>query len=170
MQGKGFTCLAAFSLALCLFTGVLWQRSLRDCDLLIGGRATASRFTCTSEFGVLVFEYESKQKGTVFPGWSYFVSPLPRRFRTHDDLLGFAVYEETANHYHLLPPTLLRGVTIPHGFVFSLAAVLPGLWVVRRQRRKSAQWRREHGLCPRCGYDLRASSNRCPECGTSMVR
>jgi len=119
---------------------------------------------------MLVFEYESKQQGTILPGWSYFVSPLPRRFRNHDDLLGFAAYQGTAKHFHLLPATRLHGVTIPHWFPFILTAVLPALWLVRRRRRRAAQWRRDHGLCPRCGYDLRATSDRCPECGTQMAQ
>lgn len=41
--------------------------------------------------------------------------------------------------------------------------------VIPQHRRETEQtWRLRNGLCLRCGYDLRGSSERCPECGTSF--
>ena len=65
-------------------------------------------------------------------------------------------------------------------FAFMLSLPLLGvLWVVmlargmfragRGVRRIRGVFRAGHGLCPSCGYDLRASPGRCPECGATGI-
>jgi hypothetical protein len=59
------------------------------------------------------------------------------------------------------PPPPGVAVSLPYW----LLAVVIGTWpaarvIVRVRRRRAAP-----GLCPTCGYDLRATPERCPECG-----
>ncbi len=55
-----------------------------------------------------------------------------------------------------------RGICIPHWFLALLFAVLPALYLRAAIRSRK---RRLRGQCPTCGYDLRATPERCPECG-----
>jgi hypothetical protein len=60
-------------------------------------------------------------------------------------------------------------VRVPHWALLLLAALPPvfGFGVITRAVRRG---RRKRGLCANCGYDLRASADRCPECGTPKPR
>lgn len=40
---------------------------------------------------------------------------------------------------------------------------------IRLRLRHRRLYRHRHGLCPSCGYDMRASSERCPECGVTRL-
>jgi hypothetical protein len=73
--------------------------------------------------------------------------------------------------WRLYKYTDLCGVEIhlPHWFAALVFAILPSLWLFLRLRNPRAK-RLRLGLCPSCGYDLRATPNRCPECGAVPVR
>jgi hypothetical protein len=54
----------------------------------------------------------------------------------------------------------------PHGVLAPVFAACPAIQVITVLRRQRVRRRREAGQCAACGYDLRATPGRCPECGT----
>jgi hypothetical protein len=80
--------------------------------------------------------------GTLPSGFSYW---------PHDAMLVVQNSEYVSYHHWLMPMWFVTGV-------FALPMAVQLLLFLRRNRVRE-------GMCPVCGYDLRATPDRCPECG-----
>ncbi len=56
------------------------------------------------------------------------------------------------------------GISAVVNVIVGIAGII---YTRRRHIENLRQRRRRAGLCPECGYDLRATPDRCPECGSA---
>ncbi len=54
---------------------------------------------------------------------------------------------------------------LPYWVLVIAFAFLPFVWIARFARQRGRDRLKAGGCCVRCGYDLRATADRCPECG-----
>ncbi len=170
MKRKLFNLAAALSLVLFVAVCVLWVRSywvaegvgwhgrFHECGLG-WSRGTICFTRSDAFFGVhwedgLGFRYEWDRAWDM-GGWKLLATA-----RIYWHWAGFS-------HAYLVPGQLVSRLwTVPIWSVVAGALVLPARWVMLHRGRWRRQERRSLGLCPTCAYDLRASPERCPECGT----
>jgi hypothetical protein len=154
-----FNLAAAVLLLLCAATVFLWARSYRYGDFLsIFRSSTEYRFA--SVRGQICFQADATNHPDGARNWSV-RSPLypidsPATIAYSYTRLGFT-WTECA-YAHRWPARFVI-VAIPFWFLVALQLALPIRWAYQHR------WRSPAGHCPNCGYDLRATPERCPECG-----
>ena len=153
---------------------VMWVRSHRVADVV------GYEWRFTAHDGVYWIRYTAvgSVRGTVQVGAGHFLPlnvPLAslgrglyaeRRVISSSATRATPAWSVLGLEYHRIElPTGFYSwsIGVPYWFLCACAAAMSFLawWRWRRARRKV-------GTCARCGYDLRESRERCPECGTPV--
>src|SRR5438046_5389810 len=83
-----------------------------------------------------------------------------------------AIHWPNWEYFDYSPATAARGLWLNDqyhlGIPWWLVFLLSGLPLLPLRRCGRNAIRVSKGLCPTCGYDLRATPERCPECGTAI--
>jgi hypothetical protein len=189
MLRRLFTLLSALSLLLCAATAALWARSYFVLDAVAGCVSeTPTSGTYGQAFSnrgaISLRRFDVTLTGAAAPPPGYRVrdginidvgqqrhwtrgDPQPWAQGRFHYLLGFSSYDGTYRRRPLRDVTQFerdRGITLPHWLPMVFAAAAPALWW-RQSRKRMQRSRGRAGLCEACGYDLRGTPDRCPECG-----
>jgi hypothetical protein len=179
MRRKLLNLATALSLVLPCAVAVLWVRSYWTADVagVVRQVPTPHSRLVWSANGDVTYRHQASPPGSkaVYqsPGWIYGHGPANAR----DDFVFFG-----SNVHRFLGVTYadnvwkssrgdpLNGereilVRVPYWLLLAATGALPIKRLLLRRRRRRAA-RAAAGLCAVCGYDLRASPDRCPECGT----
>lgn len=171
MKRRWFNIVTVCTLLLCLAFVVLWVRSYWVTDIIEHTTPYTER---SGYWGIAV----QSDRGSVFTGDFSTHRPIGLGeqgftygrynavYRTRDSTstvtqMGFGYRYRYISH-----DDYLRAFVMPHWIFVLLTAILPTRWLSLYRRNRL---RKLKGLCPKCGYDLRASKERCPECGTPVI-
>jgi hypothetical protein len=194
MRRRVFQIAVVLSLLLCIASGALWARSytlvhafqLREGTWLEKDLFRERVISTTFGFGSFWMSVRSEDMHLDHPHELFGgrMGPMERRFRAANANGEFRVIHasqpiiprrrSTLNrdgrfqiHWsHDVKPaldTIWASVLFPAWLLPIFFAILPGIAIARRLKHRRCI---RNNFCTNCGYDLRASSDRCPECGS----
>jgi hypothetical protein len=177
---------AVLSLLMCVAVAAMWVRSY-FLDEHVGDIVTGGHASLVASFkGQLFLEHQSYwdcgdrvwDREKINPGSEEIPGSRESTCIWHE-AIGFGVGSGTIYTWpeYLYPDVLTQppltdpryerntfeALVIPYWAVVGLLAVGPMRWVYQTWKRATAI---PIGSCQTCGYDLRATPNRCQECGT----
>lgn len=172
-----FNWVACASLLACLAIIGVWIRSYHTFDVIqyhiphraddflgiIGEGKVALIFGVQHTDGLIRADLPDKESA----GWSYYESIwYYKNFVLHNEgwirgpwkFVGFQLGIRDGIGFNEF-----RIMIFPLWFILALCSFPAGLWLWKTRLNRKRVCR---GLCAKCGYDLRASPDRCPECGS----
>jgi hypothetical protein len=150
------------STLLCLFTIALWLAA-ENATVFSIFRASHGRLVCVD-----IFQPDNQSSGpavllTSYDGW-----PSVERLQLHIGTLDeYPEIPDTTKYSWLKERDIFRIPLIAIAGIAAVPMVVVGARAVRRRRISTL--READKLCVLCGYDLRATPDRCPECGTATT-
>ncbi|CAN5572732.1 hypothetical protein BH09PLA1_BH09PLA1_02870 [soil metagenome] len=177
MRRNVFAISASISAIACVAVTALWAVSYRTtCAFAaLGFLATDPRFLQSEPLptqrltmvqcwkGSVSFSRVYRPNAYIDEGWSFITVPS-RSTAGHSslsNLVRFGFQNELAADGRTI------SIRFPAWVLSLVCSVLPLIWLSPGYRRRV---RKRLGLCERCGYDVRATPERCPECGRSITR
>jgi hypothetical protein len=177
-----FNVLTVLSLVLAVLVAGLWVRSYWRMDTvawlgIIEQPEKTLQVGSYSAYGWVTFQLYTFDFGDpLYLGGHLQSATLPGdRWRSQLVDSGYSVrwdvydYKQWPSGVKLPPRTVLLDgkITVRWWNLLLLAMLLPMTWAIRKYQEGQ---RLVGNFCPTCGYDLRATPDRCPECGAVPAR
>jgi hypothetical protein len=144
-----FTLAAALSLLLGACAAILWARSYRH----VGpSEADSLNFTHSDPYWWVISN----------PGRLTFCHQVGKDWDSPVAKVQFLGLEYASSW---VGKSCLVNVFVPYWMLLLPLLILPALKLRAAMRNQQSRGRTRRGLCGHCGYDLRGSHDRCPECG-----
>jgi hypothetical protein len=179
-----FNVAIAVSLLLCVGTAVLWVRSYWRCDgvgyarVFVVGVGITRNMLSSQEGTVALHRVVRRERDSSSPmwgdlGWTIRNDPVRKGAAIAEAkqfgrvLFGFGFVHRVASGPATNVSLESTSLLAPHwSFVLVFAAFPTFVLATAIRRRRRRRRRRRADVCATCGYDLRATPDRCPECGT----